>query len=493
MKFITSSLMIVMTIFVATSCQKSTTLNPDEKLPIKQNEAAGRPLPVGDINLDPTYDWTESSWTTYFRNSSGFIGTVTTLNPFIDGGQKIFGNVNTTNADMYASQGWTLVSRDFGTPSDANSYPFIMLYNKYRGIVRVCILRTNDVLSSHQEITLSFAQNASYPKLFRYVLGDNITANSVQTAITQAGVNEWMIADFDASNYDTSFDNYSSFVISLREIVESNIELAGEIKLEGTAQVKAASNSGSMDGLKYLVNFFTTATTGLAKVTSTSASSVEQTISSEGVGAVVETIFKLLLGFSGGGSGSTYNLQLRGPLNLEGQITTSSPKTSFSVYLKNLNDVTGYRAVQPINWGVFSLGSVPKVRDQVDFSSTFIPDPNGGPDYSEVTTATYRTVELAPNFITNASLLINPDVSSEVQSIECTTIEQINDIVDANGNILNQMSGTVRTTYETKDLLPLSTFQGSTKILSAKNNSYLAVGIKIAYTNGNVIYKVIPI
>ncbi len=486
------SLMIIFALCLF-SCKKNdnAATKPETKLPTQKK--ASRPLPPGDENLLPTWDWTQNKWTTYFRNSSGNIGTVTTLNPFIDGSQKVFGNVNLNNADMSPAQGWMLVSRDFGTTVDANSYPFIILYNKYRGILRVCILRTNDVLSSYQEISLSFAQNSTYPKLFKYAIGDNANASSIQTAITQAGVNEWMIGDFDVSCYDNSFDNYSSFVINLREIAESNISLEGNINLQGTAQPVTSSKTGPLGQISSIAGFYSSTAEGISKITKTTASSIQNLMTSGGAAALLKTFYKLFTGFSGGGgTASVYNINLRGPITLNGKLTTTSPKTSFSVYLKNLPSVNGYRAVQNIPWGVFSIGKLLTSSDTEQSITDWVLNP-GSSDYSEITVGYYRNVQFQTNFITNSSFTINPSITNDVQSIECVSIEQINDKIDQNGNVIEGPSGIIRTTYNISEFQTLSSFQNRVVNFSSKNNWYIAIGIKIIFKNGSIIYKVIPV
>lgn len=486
-------LLVMIFVFSLVSCKKNEAVVEKPETPLVSKTKASRPLPAGDENLSPTWDWTQNKWTTYFRNSSGSIGTVTTLNPFIDGSQKVYGNVNIGKADMTPAQGWMLVSRDFGTTTDANSYPFIILYNKYRGILRVCILRTNDVLSSYQEISLGFAQNSTYPKLFKYAVGDDANTSSIQTAITQAGVNEWMIGDFDVSCYDNSFDNYSSFVINLREIAESNISLEGNINLQGTAQPVTSSKTGPLGQINSIAGFYSSTAEGISKITKSTASSIQDLMTSGGAGALLKTFYKLFTGFSGGGgTASVYNINLRGPITLNGKLTTSSPKTSFSVYLKNLSSVSGYRAVQNIPWGVFSIGKLQTFSDSEQTITKWVLNP-GDLDPSETTVGYYRSVQFQPNFISNSSFTINPAVADAVQSIECVTIEQTDDVVDENGNVIESSSGKIRTTYDISSFENLATFQNRIVYLSAKNNYYIAIGIKITFKNGSVVYKVIKV
>lgn len=211
---------------------------------------------------------------------------------------------------MYPANGWMLVSRDFGTPNEANAYPFVLLYNKYRGILRVCVLRTYDVLSSYQQITLSYAPNVSYPNLFKYsstrspytienlgYINDNPQSESFkQTAITTAGVQQWMIADFDVSGFSSSFDPNTSFNISVSEIAQSDVILNGNLQLDGTAQPQAAGSTSALGLLKGAESYYTQTSEGIAKILKIPKSDVDAKIAG-GSYLFLKSILSLVAGF----------------------------------------------------------------------------------------------------------------------------------------------------------------------------------------------------
>ena len=373
--------------------------------------AGARVLAPGDPNLDPNWDWTQQSWTTYFNNANGTIGTINSLNPFLDGSQKVYGNVNAQNADMYPAKGWMLVARDFGTPTNADPYPFLILYNKYRGTLRVCILRTYDVLSSYQQITLTYASNSSYPDLFRFsakslALGTTQNTGYTQTSITFAGVQQWMISDFDVRGYSGDVPDFSSFNISMSEIAQSAIHLSGGIELNGSAQPKAASQS-TFGIVKDVLSFYTSTAEGASKVTKLPESALDEAITL-GSNLLINTMIKLVTGFSGGSQGSTYNIKLKGTIDQDGSIQLNSPKASFSVYLKPTSGSNAYQALQSIPWGVFNIGNITPSQTNYYPNVTYVPDPNGGPDPVEQYNGTDVEYIYAPNFITNAGFIINP-------------------------------------------------------------------------------------
>ena len=484
------STLFLFLILTLTACKKE---NPAEDLKNTlfsskslNNKLGSRPLNPGDPNLDATWDWTQHSWTAYFNNADGSVGSVTTLNPFIDGSQKIYGNVDVSKADMYPAGGWMLVSRDFGTPTEANAYPFVLLYNKYRGILRVCILRTYDVQSSYQQITLSFANNSSYPGLFdysptltpyvrSYPILNTRNSDYKQTAVTFAGVQEWMIADFDVKKYSPNMDDNTAFNISMSEISQSDIVLNGNIQLDGTAQPQAGGSS-ELGVIKNLVSFYTTTAEGASKVTKIPEEEVEAKIAG-GVGVFLNGILKLVSGFSGGNS-VPYNIKLKGTINETGTIKLTSPKTSFSVYLKPLANTIAYRAVQNISWGVFSTSGFPRISDEIQQLYTWVTDEYGYP--GEVSAGFTRGIQLAPNFITNSDFTINPTVASEVANIEFIDIAET----------AEQYGCPCSLSYS--NFVPLSQYEASAKQLTAWNSVVINFGVKITFTNGIVIYQVIP-
>ncbi len=487
MKHLSAAFLLLVIFF--SSCRKEQLKNERPDLSDRPITAGTRPLPAGDPNLNPNWDWTQQSWTVYFNNANGTIGTVNTLNPFIDGSQKIYGSTNIANADMYPAGGWMLVARDFGTPTAAPAYPFVILYNKYRGTVRVCILRTYDVLSAYQQISLSWAANPSYPDLFKYASPVKTLAYEAppawvntyntdfkQTAVTQAGVQEWMVADFDARGYSGSIDNNLAFNVSMAEIAQSDVVLNGSLQLDGTIQPKA--NDDADPNKARAISAILTILGGVGGSTGTDVSGTGG--SAAGVLGIVKQFLSF---FSAPKSGPVYQIGLTGSVTQKGTITLKSPKTSFSVYLKPVSGVLAYRALQTIPWGVLNTNAWPIISDTFSPLLGWQYDPNTG-DYSEVTEGYSRSVTFSPFFITQA-LVINPAISSEVASIEVATITNSDD----------------PNTYSVSAFVPLGQYEQELNNRPYwKNNfgnprgwnCFMAFGIKLTFNNGAVVYQVLP-
>ncbi len=485
------NLLLMIVIFTFAACKKEILLeNPNPLLSAKSlNKQSSRPLNPGDPNLDATWDWTQPSWTAYFNNANGTVGSVTTLNPFIDGSQKIYGSVDVSKADMYPANGWMLVSKDFGTPSQATAYPFITLYNKYRGVLRVCVLRTYDVLSSYQQLTLSFANNSSYPNLFVYsptfdsynFSNSSLTKNSSykQIAITFAGVQEWMIADFDVRGYSAVIDDNSAFNINVSEVSQSDIVLNGNIILDGSAQPQASGQS-TLGQVNKVVNFLTKTSEGIAKVTNLPVNMVETKMAG-GVEIFLRSILDLVSGFSSGSSSVPYSIKLKGTTNQTGSITLTSPKKSFSIYLKPTAVTPAYKALQNIPWGVFKIDNIVTISDEITPFYTWVLNQNGM-DYSEVLTSYQRDLSLASNFITNSNFVINPAIAGDVSSIEFL------DIIEYGDNAL----GLVTFQRYYSNFEALANYQANSRVISSYNSNIINFGVKITFNNGIVIYQEIP-
>lgn len=489
MKTLATKLLLV--VLILSSCKKNSIEEDKQRITLKDLQATTRPLPAGDPNLDPTWDWTQQSWTVYFNNANGSIGTVTTLNPFIDGSQEIYGTTDVQNADMYPTKGWILVARDFGTPTAANAYPFVVLYNKYRGILRVCILRTYDVLSSSQQIVLSFAAHNTYADVFKYSPPINIYQNSQtsntktsdykQVAVTTAGVQEWMVSDFDVRGYSAVINDNLAFNISMSEIAQSDIVLNGNIQLNGT--IEPQGGESTLDGIKNLTNFITSFI-GLGSSIDAINGGSSGSTSAGSVSGVFNSLVDFISAVTTPPDGKgTYAIKINGTVSQKGTVTLKSPKTSFSVYLKNQSGILAYRAVQNISWGVINIGNWPYVSITNDPITTWVPDPNGGPDYSEVTIGFSRTVVFEPNFITKA-LVINPAVANEVAGIEVAYI--------TNGDSPTH-------SYEVGTFKPIAQFEAEANNRPYDKNSFtspigwinfMAFGIKITFNNGAVVYQV---
>jgi hypothetical protein len=481
MKKITKMKGMLLALFLITllySCKKEEASALKSGPPI---DLMSRPIKDGDPNLNPDWDWTVQEWTVYFNNSSGSVGVINTLNPFIDGSQKIFGNTDIQKADMYAKDGWMLVSRDFGTPTEGNAYPFFILYNKYRGVLRVGILRTIDVLSSYQRIDLSFAKSASYPDFFRFAGKINNGADDqfIQSAITYAGAQQWMIADFDLVGYSANIDDNLAFNISMSEVVESDVKVVGDVHLNGLAQPQSAGTSG-LGIVNKVYSFFTSNSEAIGKITAKNPTSFDLS----GAGVFLNGALKLVSGLSGG-SNTPYKIELNGSIQNSGTITITSPKTSFSVYVKPKIGTLAYRALSNIPWGVFNTVGLSISQNYIPVTEWVPiqpgdPNPDGGTGYEVVVGYDiYRNMKAGS---ISQSLVINPELQNDISKIEGTVITYDWNKAPDGSNVF-ATDFVELANFDSKDLIYAEYYKVPHKL------GIVGIGLKITFKNGVVVYK----
>ncbi len=165
--------------------------------------------------------------------------------------------------DMYPSDGWELIKKDFGyedngTPSiPAATRLYLILYNKYRGILRVFFARGDQQPYNGASVKLTFDNSsASLSSLLDYAaevhaLNDfqfNKLTNVPQiTQISPLITNPlvWFFADFPLM-YDPCTCFYQSLVnVNLSLSSTSNVTLTGNIN--GTIVTQGHSDGGATD------------------------------------------------------------------------------------------------------------------------------------------------------------------------------------------------------------------------------------------------------
>ncbi len=152
------------------------------------------------------WDWTQSGWDIYFLNIFGETARLGgRVNPFLRSGK--YGSLDPSRADMYPKDGWSMIKRDFGNKTSAPIYPYLILYNENRRILRTCIFNSRDDRQSFEEVTLSFKNN-DYSKS--------------DTATT--GVFEWIVTQFDVSKVDKNLIKPSSINLEVKEYVRYYVQ-----------------------------------------------------------------------------------------------------------------------------------------------------------------------------------------------------------------------------------------------------------------------------
>ena len=208
-----------------------------------------------------TFDWTQQNYPInllYNYNNATSI-----KNPYYQSDNQYLSALSIPNdglRDMYPFDGWELIKKDFGyedngTPSVPAAYRlYLILYNKYRGILRVFFARGDQQPYNGASVKLTFNNStASLSSLLDYsaevhALNDfpfykltNVPQiTQVSPLISSPLV--WFFADFPLM-YDPCTCFYQSlFNVQLTLSSTSNISLSGN--LNGTIVSQGYSNGG---------------------------------------------------------------------------------------------------------------------------------------------------------------------------------------------------------------------------------------------------------
>jgi hypothetical protein len=256
-----------------------------------------------------------------------------------------------------------------------------MLYNKYKGILRVAIYRSVNITSSYQSLTLSFTNNQTNPsimaladndinKSFKNQYNPNLTQ---QVIVKGVGFGEWICADFNLSSYDNAIINPSGLTLSISEVDDATLTASGDITLDGVLTPRATEDSGSgvlnflskAGSLSSIVtknkdgamSFINNSTLDLADKLSFN-SFIKGASTTLDALKFVGDVVKLFVGDKGGTAiTTTFDLNLKGKINITGNITKKAPVDNIAISLAPNSSQTAYNPVQTIPWGVLSMNS----------------------------------------------------------------------------------------------------------------------------------------
>src|ERR1700741_4758037 len=88
---------------------------------------------------DKTFDWTSKAngnWTAYINTATPY----PMLSPFVNTNGAL--NDIEASTDYTKENGWILMKKNFGCEAGYQSYPYFILYNKYRSIARLFVFNS---------------------------------------------------------------------------------------------------------------------------------------------------------------------------------------------------------------------------------------------------------------------------------------------------------------------------------------------------------------
>jgi len=234
-----------------------------------QPVSLNRTMAAGDPNRNSSWDWTINQPNNLYANtSSGLVTYPNVLLPWFSNSGPASYLGTFPQIDFKKSDGWTLLYRDFGTPaSGASPMPFFILYNKYRGLLRVFFYNSITLQGySFAMLKLNLSGTSTSPLLTysdaEKPFLDDFTTNIVVSSVFKMPILQWTFADLNIIGYDNSLSSKNlALQFELIGVNETDLKLSGGITLEQIVG-SAASNAnvgftGKSDDLTGYLNAIT--------------------------------------------------------------------------------------------------------------------------------------------------------------------------------------------------------------------------------------------
>ena len=336
-------------------------------------------------NSTETWDWKSPElFQAYYSPDRSKAIELHLNSPFFMPGNPLF-SVAPAQMDMWEADGWTLVQKDFGSPDMAPRYPNFVLYNKYRGILRVALYlpehleRANGYIGQIQILKNPSSGNSTplftfsaYPNCFVNDYDPNATERCLNQSIMNAN---WLTCDFVMSGYDPNLlekDLYLDFRIFVIDVSQILLNSSGTINLQ-LEQQSPVTVAGSPAGFTNALNSLQTGysiykndTEAIEAIkqgdhggnTSWVAAIVSGAAEAAGLGPIMSSLAGALTSYLGGGPGQATPMNFKGTLKFSttGQLTNSHALWDFPIKLGRSNDVS---------YGIFNLEDKPIILDNI--------------------------------------------------------------------------------------------------------------------------------
>lgn len=412
-----------------------------------------RPMDASDPNNDPSWDfWDFGSYTIYYQGKDGAIHSLPGMSlPYYTPNQATYDN--SWHPDVLPADGWMLVKRDFGTPTAAPTTPYIMLYNKYRGILRVFMLNVWPTDYNQYSTTMGFNAAPSQTNYHAAMLTFSDQAHafendydSQQQIITLGNMQSqlgWGSFDFTVAGYDPNLTSkpYVMLNFQVNGLNTSNLSLKGNVFGTIDQLLNNAPVSGSKNGLQTIeqaigqgvtyykdtgtfMSSLQTATQDPSNQNAWWLSAATQLVGAYftgGASAYVPWIAGaagFLQSFIGGQSKAAPMQPMKFQVNLDmkatGTITSTTQIDAPGFYVNATSSPLPSAAypVQTIPWGVFNISQQPVVTVQAVYRAHYGPiAPDGSRPVYPVLTGYQCTIAQSPD------ILVNPNTGLTTQSV----------------------------------------------------------------------------
>lgn len=288
--------------------------------------------------------------------------------------------------DFKKLDGWELVYNVFNTTS-ISSPMFFMLYNRYRGLLRVYLYLppstpTPSTYINHG-LKLSGSGNSS---MLNFIAQDVVDAGIKVAATTQTETYQlqatggWHVFQYEIA-YDPGIASTSyqtlNFVCNTQSYNITQFNLYGKITgtLTGTVGQAATAPSISLPGtatsiIKGVLSGVSTGgiTAALAGANvDTAIKSAAEKALQKGLTGFVENVFNAVFGGGSGGVQQQVNIKLNADIGLQGTSVTSTGLGNFTLAIPgstNSIGAPGYSPGYDKIMGVMNLSAKPKIKSQ---------------------------------------------------------------------------------------------------------------------------------
>lgn len=347
-------------------------------------------------------DWTSSQLTMYYKNKNGDIKLETVNGPF-DIGSADTSRKN--RKDLWKDDGWELVCKEFGTPSVAPNMPSFVLYNKFRGIIRIfahnscnetftdfaCRLK---LVNGDRVIPSVPTREVNNSPLFTFSANqdcflNNYDSSAVQQSLCRNEVNTydgWICADFVSAGFDPFLKNKDpELQFSIVALNLTNVKLSNQ----GTLSLSQILEQSTP--IDHIQNFMENTSLNMLNTGYVNYRNEKSAISgiknghnlgwvSEAVGIatavygfpelapMTASLAGAVTSFIGGGVAQNIPLNFTGKIQFDttGILTKVYPLMIKKIRLNNPETVTSLtQSSSSIPWGVFNVDKQPDIVDHI--------------------------------------------------------------------------------------------------------------------------------
>ncbi|MEM6558923.1 MAG: hypothetical protein AAF605_03985 [Myxococcota bacterium] len=157
--------------------------------------------------------------------------------PYFDG-QGPASDLNTgSDRDITAADGWVLVYQRFGTEQEMVTTPFFVLYNTYRGLLRLFFFNTMfSETYSYAMVGLKQPFPGQTGPLFNFgdpgYFSDGFDESKEIVALIEMAPAQWSYADFEVTGYTPELPMDSTLEFEVWGFIESDVSLDGTLTLD---------------------------------------------------------------------------------------------------------------------------------------------------------------------------------------------------------------------------------------------------------------------